>query len=309
MSLEACLPLSLRTASTVITKVAAGLSGAGVYRVDAGDRAFVLKRSDEREPVTVWRRKVRIQQSASDAGVAPRIVHTDESRRAVLSEYVVDRSFRMLYFNPATRDTAIDLLGSTLRQVHALPLPPGVAASDARQFLTSVWSGLAGFPVPDFVDDAIRTVLSEKPPARDRELVLSHNDVNPTNLVFDGERLLLFDWETAGPNDPLYDLAAVSVFLRMDEGTCRRLVSAHDGATVDELPARFLYNRRLAAVMCGAMFIHLARQGGHPGAFGADEALSLAGFYQRLRAGELNVASSDGQWAFGLALVKEAGLG
>src|SRR5262249_31338268 len=138
------------------------------------------------------------------------------------------------------------------------------------------------------------------------------NDVNPTNLVFDGERIVMLDWDTAAPNDPLYDLAAISVFLRMDEPTCVRLLEAHDGAPVGALPPRFAYNQRLAAVMLGTMFLFLSRKGGHPGATGEEtleSVLSLSDFYQRLRAGALNIASADGQWAFGLALLKtSAGL-
>lgn len=49
--------------------------------------------------------------------------------------------------------------------------------------------------------------------------------------------------DTAGSNDPLY-LAAISVFLRMDEDTCRALLSAHDDAPAAELPPRLAYNRR-----------------------------------------------------------------
>jgi thiamine kinase-like enzyme len=52
---------------------------------------------------------------------------------------------------------------------------------------------------------------------------VSHNDVNPTNLVYDGENLLLLDWDTAGSNDPFYDLAAISVYLCMDDDSL-----AHD---------------------------------------------------------------------------------
>ena len=110
-----------------------------------------------------------------------------------------------------------------------------------------------------------------RPPASARRSS-SHNDVNPTNLVYDGEKLLLLDWETAGPNDPFYDLAAIAVFLRMDEGTCLRLLAAYDGEPVAELPARFAYNRRLVAVLCGTAFLHLARHGGHAGATGGRDA-------------------------------------
>ena len=51
MSLEACLPADLRGPTTTITRIAAGLSGAGVYRVEAAGQAFVLKISDETQPL------------------------------------------------------------------------------------------------------------------------------------------------------------------------------------------------------------------------------------------------------------------
>ena len=146
-------------------------------------------------------------------------------------------------------------------------------------------------------------------PRANAPFVVSHNDVNPTNLVYDGENLLLLDWETAGPNDPLYDLAAIAVFLRMDEGTCLKLLAAHDGESVSTLPARFAYNRRLVSVLCGAAFLHLARQSGHAGATSdqtLDSTPSLGDVYLQVRAGALSPATSEGQWSFGLALVKES---
>ena len=310
MTLEACLPADLQGPSTTITRVAAGLSGAGVYRVEAEGRAFVLKVAHEDEPLAGWRRRLHAQELAANAGLAPRVVHTDEGRRAILSAFVVDRSFGARYGNPATREAAIEQLGKTLRRVHDLPLPAGADARDTRELLAAVWSGLpATFAVPAFVGASVRRVLMEDAPARDRALVLSHNDVNPTNLVYDGENLLLLDWDTAGPNDPLYDLASISVFLRMEEGACRRLLEAHDQQPIASLPVRFAYNRRLAAVVCGALFLHVARAGGHAGATG-DETLesttSLGDLYQLLRTGGLNVATAEGQWSFGLALVKES---
>jgi hypothetical protein len=39
--------------------------------------------------------------------------------------------------------------------------------------------------------------------------VSSHNDPNPLNILFDGKRLWLVDWESAYRNDPLVDVAIV----------------------------------------------------------------------------------------------------
>jgi aminoglycoside phosphotransferase (APT) family kinase protein len=308
MSLGACLPTELRGPATTITRMAAGLSRAGVHRVEANGRAFALKIAGEAFSLDAWRRALLIQQFAASAGLAPPIVHTDESRRAVVSEFVTDRSFPAFLGNPRTREAAITLLGRTLRRVHELPLPADADARDPAVQLTGLWSALTGFRVPDFVRDAVQRVLSAEAPAAGHA-VLSHNDVNPSNLLYDGERILLVDWETAGANDPFYDLAAISVFARMSEGDCRQMLTAHDGKPVAELPARFVYDRRLVAALGGAMFMTLARRRGHAGGNGSETletALSLSEFYQQMRAGALNIATADGQWSFGLALARES---
>lgn len=310
MNLEACLPVDLRGSSTTITKIAAGLSGAGVYRVEANGQAFVLKISSEDEPLASWRSKLHIQQLAANAGLAPRVIHRDEALRAVMSAFVVDRSFPALYGNPHTREAALVQLSQMVRRLHELPLQHGADLRDQREFLATIWSGpVASFALPAFVGDAVRGVLTAEAPASERAVVLSHNDANPTNLVYDGEHLLLLDWDTAGPNEPFYDLATVSVFLCMDEGTCQRLLAAYDGEPVSNLPARFVYDRRLVAVLCGVAFLHLACQSGHAGATGEEtfgSTPSLGDFYQRMRAGSLNIATGEGQWWFGLALVRES---
>jgi hypothetical protein len=289
--------------------MAAGLSRAGVHRVEADGRVFALKISGETLPLDAWRRRLHVQQLAANEGLAPSIVHVDENRRAVMSEFVTDHSFPAFYGNPHTRGAAIAQLGSTLRRVHDLPLPQGAQAPEPTDHLAGLWSGLVGFALPDFAADAVRRVLAEKPPAAERATVLSHNDVNPSNLLYDGARILLVDWETAGPNDPLYDLATISVFARMDAGECRRLLAAHDDAPVDSLPARLVYDRRLVAATASAMFMTLARRSGHRGAAGSetlDSTITLAEFYLRLRTGSVSIATADGQWSFGLALAKES---
>jgi phosphotransferase family enzyme len=209
-------------------------------------------------------------------------------------------------------------LGQAVRRVHQLPLPLDMEPSDPRGFLDGIWSGLVGraragapqgvaFAVPRFVREVVEGVLAEAVPPREHALVLSHNDLNPMNLLVDGEQLSLLDWDTAGPNDPLYDLATVSVFLRMDEPTCRQLLAAYHGRPTVSLSDGFGYHRRMVAALVGAIFLHLARRGGHPGATGAETletTPSLGDLYQRLRSGTLDPASSDGQWALGLSLAK-----
>jgi aminoglycoside phosphotransferase (APT) family kinase protein len=303
MDVADCLPAELRGAT--ITKIGAGLSGAGVYRVESAGEVFVLKIADE--PVEAWRRTLAIQQAAAAAGVAPRVVHADEARRAIVTAFVADRGFAPYFMQPQTRAAALAQLGTTLRRVHELPVPAGAIVSDPRGYVAQVWTQLAGRPLPEFVGEVVRRMLDEPEPPRERALVLCHNDLNPSNVVYDGERLLLLDWQTAGVNDPLYDLAAIAMFMRLDDATCLQLLAAHDGTPVSALPARFGYLRRLIAVLCGTTILGIALARGHAAAGETlDTVPALADFYQQLRAGQVDMASAAGQWRFGLALVKNA---
>jgi hypothetical protein len=191
--------------------------------------------------------------------------------------------------------------------VHELPLPPGEEAKDPRDFIGGFWTQLRGqFAIPSFAEYAIDGFLAEQPPS-DRVVVLSHNDINPSNIIYDGTHLMLVDWDMAAPNDAYFDLGTASLFFRMDGPACRQLLSAHEGERVTEIPPRFAYHRRLSAALCGVMFLHLARVNGHPGASGTETletTPTLGDFYQQLRAGAVKVGSADGNWAFALALLK-----
>ena len=312
--LDECLPADLRGAATTITTIAGGLSGAGVHRVEANGRTFVLKISRSDESIDAWRARREILRLAADAGLAPRVIHTDEARRAVLSVFVTGKPFVAAYRDPRTGDAAVGDLGRLLRRVHSLPVPAHAESRDPREVLATTWSGLSATDgIPAFVGDAVQRVLAETPPPSGRDAVLSHNDVNPGNLLYDEERMLLVDWDAAGRNDPYFDLATIALFLRMDDGTCSRLLTAHDGEPVAGIPPFFAYMRRLVAVLSPVVGMRMQMQlsNGRPPARSGpletlDSTLSLGEFYQKLRAGELRLDTPDGGRAFGLALIKES---
>lgn len=144
MGFEGCLPADLRTRNPTITPVSMGLSGAGVYRVEAAEDVFVLKISNHAEPIADWRRKVALQELTANAGLAPRVIHTDETRRAIVTAFVADRSFSAFYLDPRTHATALAQLGRTLRGVHDLPLPSAAQRKDPKELIAAAWSGLEG---------------------------------------------------------------------------------------------------------------------------------------------------------------------
>jgi len=53
-------------------------------------------------------------------------------------------------------------------------------------------------------------------PRSEVELVSSHNDLNPTNILFEGDKVWFVDWETAFAADRFVDLAAIANFMGVD---------------------------------------------------------------------------------------------
>lgn len=323
INLKTCLPPDWvngpQADAIAIEALHGGQSGARVFRVTAPAGVHVLKLTAPDEPLASWQRGVAMQQAAAAAGAAPRVVHQVAEHRAVLSEYIAaDVPFAARYGNPATRSEALSQLARTLRRIHDLPVTPDLEPmpmADSLAVLTSAHNTAQQLgALPAWVDAHVHTLRAEAIPATDRAPVLSHNDVNPTNIACVGDRLVLLDWQTAAMNDPYYDLATASVFLRMDTATSAALLSAYDGRSTTPheamtLPPRFSWSQRIAAALSGTMLLQVAHHLGHRGDMDIAErdAPLLEQVYAEARAGTLAMHNGAGQWALGLALLRVSG--
>lgn len=70
-----------------------------------------------------------------------------------------------------------------------------------------------GAPLPEGYEQAQKNAESIRQVLRDtcKERVPCHNDPAPENLLDDGKRAYIIDWEFAGNNDPFWDLGDFSV--------------------------------------------------------------------------------------------------
>lgn len=195
-----------------VEEIQVGLSGAEVLGVstDAGD--YVLRIA----PILdhdLWARELVVRRLTSDAGIAPALEWVDESRGVTLTRRIGGRGLVGALGDAAERTRALGSLARTLARLHSLP-SEGLAVADPVAFARRTWrvqSGRPGFPewaTPafDHVERAARLL------ADDDRLVPSHNDLNPANVLWDGERTWLVDWEQSGLTHPYYDMAALSLF-------------------------------------------------------------------------------------------------
>lgn len=293
--LEACLPDWLLRRSPRAKPVSAGLSGALVIQLEAQGEAYVLKCSAPDD--AAWPLRLQVQQSAAAAGLAPEIVHVEPAQRAVLSRFLADQGLAGQLFDPRTRTPMLIQLGQRLDRLHALPIPDGLPAADPAGFVRARAAGLAAKDAPPAWLPAIETLLAELPPSLE-PAVLSHNDVNPSNLIYAHHQLWLVDWDAAAANAPDYDLATVALFWRLDQPALEPLAPASRLAE-----PRFGLLRRIVAAGSGlAMLEVLAFDGSET----LEAALTLGEVYGLMQQGRLDPGSPEGRKRFGLALIRTA---
>jgi aminoglycoside phosphotransferase (APT) family kinase protein len=284
-----------------------GLSGAGVYAVTTSRGAYVLRVQGRNGDEGSFAQQLRVLRRAADAGVAPAVVHVDEAARAVVSVRVPGVPMAAALADPAQRASMFASVVDRLRTLHALD-PSGVAERDPLGYTRAAWE--AGRNRPDFPPwaasltptlEAIADTL-----AGDPRRVVSHNDVNPVNVLWDGARAWLVDWEVTGLGHPYYDLAVLALFLRLDDGVALELVARHDGAALDgHSRASFRALRQLAALLSGLTFLSLVDDLSVRPAPTRANAPSLGACYEAMRAGELDLQSPRGRASMGLALLAQ----
>ena len=291
-----------------IEPIRAGLSGAGVYAVTASRGQFVLRVQPRQLDEASFAQQLLILRRASAAAVAPAVVHVDEDARAVVSVRIAGVPLAAALADPAMRGAVLASVVDGLRTLHALDVS-GVVARDPIPFARAAWEACRyrrGFPAwagslaPTL--DELTLVLE-----RDRRRVVSHNDINPGNFLWDGLRAWLVDWEVAGLGHPYYDLAALALFLRLDDDATFALAARHDGTLLDHSSrATFHALRRLVGLVSGLTFLGLVEDLGTLIATTPADAPTLGDCYRALREGQLDVQSPRWHAMMGLALLASA---
>lgn len=190
-----------------VTPIAGGASGASPFRVEVGGRRYLVRVEGVPSPLRNPH-QYAAQRIAAAAGIAPRIHHIDETNRVAVTDFIETRP---LHTYPGGPRALLQSLGALLGRLQAAPaFPHFVVYPDivARLFAHVRRTGLFAAGVLDAHVERLERLRAAYA-AGASCLVASHNDAIPSNILFDGERLWLIDWESAYRNDPLVDVATI----------------------------------------------------------------------------------------------------
>jgi aminoglycoside phosphotransferase (APT) family kinase protein len=290
-----------------VTPIQLGLSGAAVYAVTTDSGSYVLRHTPSIDAAK-WAQELAILRLVSDHGIAPRLEHIDDDARVTVSARIAAPPPSAVFGDPAVRPRALASVVETLAKLHALPLD-GVAANDPLFAAYQGWrvqSARDGFPawalpLADEIERCARALES------DARRVLSHNDVNPGNILWDGERVWLVDWTASGATHPYYDLAGLAMFTMLGDDDALALLAKQEGAELT-LAQGQIYRalRQLVAVLCGTIFMRLLPELASVVPARLEDAPTIAQYYAMLRSGALSLQSAKGQAMFGSALLRDA---
>ena len=194
---------------TGISPVTGGASKASTLRVDADSGAYLLRLEVDQRGFRNPRRSYPCLRAAAAAGIAPAVHHADEEAGVVLMDFVVERPLTEF---PGGEPALLRTLGEMVTRLQATaPFPPVMENFGmlVEAMLHLVRDG--GLFAPGVLDGhvaGLARVRAEYPWAAAQ--VSAHHDINPRNVLFDGERLWLVDWEMAFRNDPLADVANIA---------------------------------------------------------------------------------------------------
>jgi aminoglycoside phosphotransferase (APT) family kinase protein len=289
-----------------ITKMTGGLSKALVFRIVVEGRTYLLRvvpdtdaslgpgQGDQTNHFACMR-------LAAEAGIGPKVWYTSPKDGISITDFVEARPF--------PRTTALALLPGTLRTLHALPPYPSPKVVNYLEGMGGLARKFqAAGMLPENESAELFELFGQATDAYPRDnsdLVSSHNDLRPENILFDGERPWLVDWEAAFLNDRYVDLAVVANFVVTNDAEQEAYLHAYFGEAAGEYRrARFFLMSQLLHVFYAAFLMLFGCKGKAIDSIAG--APDFRDFHERLRAGEIDLADEGGKLEYAKVHLNQA---
>lgn len=186
--------------------------------------------------------------AAYAAGVSPRVLYSDAN--ALVIGFVEGKTFKPEDVRArANHGPLIDLVRRAHREIpkHLRgPAPLFWVFQVVRHYghlLRELGSPHVG-EIADFVAKAEALERAVGPV----DLVFGHNDLLAANIIDDGKKLWLVDWEYAGFNSPLFDLGGLASNSEVSPEGAEHLAALYFGRPVDDA-----LRRRMAAMSAASL--------------------------------------------------------
>jgi aminoglycoside phosphotransferase (APT) family kinase protein len=245
--------------------ITSGASGALIYRIEVGGRSYLLRLEDpRRDEVRDPRRTYLCMRIAAEAGIAPALHHADPVAGVAIMDFVPGRPLDDYPRGPEALARDLGTLAARLQATAAFPDVANYPTVIDRMLGRLLGAGLFADGLLDRHREGFERIRQAYPWDASA-LVSSHNDPHPGNILFDGERLWLIDWDTAYRNDPVLDVAIMTMFLAAAPALQEVLLRSWLGRPADRVVrARLVLMRQMARLFyacANGLFVAAAQPG------------------------------------------------
>ena len=287
-----------------VTPLSGGLSGAKIFKIRVGGIAYLLRteigRDAFRDPVRAY----ACMKIAADGLLAPRLRYADAADGVALMDFIEERSLTLDY--RGTREDLVVEAAQALRALHAgPPFPSLVDYLDAIDGLIAQFEarGLVAREAMVELLGLYRTLRAGYRTAPG-DLVASHNDLNPGNILYDGARLWLVDWESAFLADRYVDLSCIANVFANSPDEEELLLRTYFGRSDTEMRARLYLMRQVNHLFYGLVMTNAVAPRAAPAQ--SLEGPSLAELHGALALGEPVLAADEGRFDYVKARLTQA---
>lgn len=188
-------------------KISGGFSGAHLYQVDVEGHQYIVRSTGGIFGKAGIEQEVALMQQASEHNIAPKVYYANPANGVVAMDKITSIFPNM--FAPGLLQSWPDFLvdvARIIREVHNLKADQKIVT---ERYLDVYFYDFVKHIKKDLLppqDAAILEKFAKKKWPRGKR-VLSHNDLHTRNLLNDGKKLFLIDWEFAGFGPKLFDPA------------------------------------------------------------------------------------------------------
>ena len=220
-----------------------GFSGTSICRFDMSNHSYVLRLFKSELGYYDSVRQIITGKLAGDIGVAPKVHYIDPDMKGYIMDFIHGRTIRKADLQP--KDNLANFT-STLRCLHSSKQSFPEARTPLQSFHLSVAKGdRHSTPYPTRFNE-VRKIMQEIEGILQLHpvpYVPTHLDLNSQNILLNGNRFLVIDWENGGLSDPYFDLSMFPIFMRLDEMEVKQFLTDYFGRS----PSQFEWDRYIVA--------------------------------------------------------------
>ncbi len=188
------------------------------YLVKDGEQQFVVRLGNDIIEHQIMRfNELAASKAAFATGLSPKVVHSEAG--ILVLEYIPSKPLDATQVrDPKNLPGIIKLIKKCHIEIPQYLRGPALIFWVFHVLRDYGWTLRSGqsthlSKLPELLEAADRLEAASGP----HQMVFGHNDLLPANIIDDGQRLWLVDWDYAGFNSPLFDLGGLASNNEFDE--------------------------------------------------------------------------------------------